>query len=506
MILGEASRTAAAAATLDDLFRRAGVSHPDTLALADPPNRADFTDGASRRLSYAQADRAISAVAAKLRGLGLHTDAVVGMQLPNTVESLITFLGVLRAGMIAAPIPTLWRQQDIVAALGRIGAKAIIASSRIGSASHAEIAMQAAAALFSVRQVCGFGHHLPDGMVPLDDVFASAQVDMPVAPIRPGPAAAHIAAITFDRDFLPVARSHIELVAGGLETFLEAGSAVEAPTLSTIPIGSFAGISLTLLHWLLAGGSLHLHHGFDPDAFAAQSREARSAAVMLPSAAVAGIADAGLFDADQTAVALWRAPERMISATAWDNPAAIVDVASFGEVGLVAARRGPNNLPTPLPLGSASSSRRVSGAPIVIETNRNGAGMLGLRGRMVPTHDFAASVERGHIPHRLADGAGFIDTGFPCRLDQQDRALHVTAPPAGLTVTGGYRFRQADVDAVIAQANPEATLIAVPDADLGQRLAGTAADRATLSAELQARGVNPLISEAFRARGAAEAA
>jgi len=59
MILGEASRTAAAAATLDDLFRRAGVSHPDTLALADPPNRADFTDGASRRLSYAQADRAI---------------------------------------------------------------------------------------------------------------------------------------------------------------------------------------------------------------------------------------------------------------------------------------------------------------------------------------------------------------------------------------------------------------------------------------------------------------
>ena len=98
MILGEASRTAASAATLDDLFRRAGVSHPDTLALADPPNRADFTDGAPRRLSYAQADRAISAFAAKLRGLGLHTDSVVAMQLPNTVESIVAFLGVLRAG------------------------------------------------------------------------------------------------------------------------------------------------------------------------------------------------------------------------------------------------------------------------------------------------------------------------------------------------------------------------------------------------------------------------
>ena len=33
------------AATLDDLFRRAGVRHPHTLALADPPNLEAFTDG-----------------------------------------------------------------------------------------------------------------------------------------------------------------------------------------------------------------------------------------------------------------------------------------------------------------------------------------------------------------------------------------------------------------------------------------------------------------------------
>ncbi len=506
MILGEASRTAATAATLDDLFRRAGVSHPDALALADPPNRADFTDNASRRLTYAQADRAISAIAAKLRGLGLHTDSVVAMQLPNTVESIVAFLGVLRAGLIAAPIPLLWRQQDIVAALGRVGAKAIVTSSRIDSAAHAEIAMRAAAALFPVRQVCGFGHELPDGMVPLDDVFGSAQIDMPAASTRSGPAAAHIAAITFDRDLLPVARSHIELVAGGLETFLEAGSVVETPTLSTIPIGSFAGISLTLLHWLLCGGSLHLHHGFDPDAFAAQCHEITSAAVMLPAATISAVADAGLIDAHQTAVALWRAPERMNSARAWDNPSAIVDVASFGEIGIIAARRGPDNLPVPFPLGTASASRRVSGAPTVIETNRNGAGMLALRGRMVPVHDFSPGVECSHAPHLQTDGAGFIDTGFPCRSDPAVRRLHVTAPPAGITVTGGYRLRQSEVDAMVAHADPEATIIAVPDRDLGQRLAGTAADRSALCADLRARGVNPLISEAFRARGAAEAA
>src|SRR5262249_38744383 len=114
MILGEAARTAGSAATLDDLFRRAGVRHPDAIALSDPPNPEGFTDGPPRTLTFAQADRAISAFATRLRGLGLQTDTPVALQLPNTVESVVAFLGVLRAGMIAVPIPLLWRQQDIV--------------------------------------------------------------------------------------------------------------------------------------------------------------------------------------------------------------------------------------------------------------------------------------------------------------------------------------------------------------------------------------------------------
>ena len=79
--------------------------------------------------------------------------------------------------------------------------------------------------------------------------------------------------ITFGLDangLTPVARSHVELVAGGLERFSEVDVAPETPLLSTIPIASLAGIALTILPWLLSGGTLHLHHGFDPDVFAAQ--------------------------------------------------------------------------------------------------------------------------------------------------------------------------------------------------------------------------------------------
>src|SRR5438128_2610659 len=101
-------------ATLDDVFRRAVVQRPDAVALADPPNRKTFTDGAPLRLTYAEVDHFVSALAARLRRLELATDAVIALQLPNTVETVIMLLGVLRAGMIPALLPPLWRKAAAV--------------------------------------------------------------------------------------------------------------------------------------------------------------------------------------------------------------------------------------------------------------------------------------------------------------------------------------------------------------------------------------------------------
>ena len=79
-------------------------------------------------------------------------------------------------------------------------------------------------------------------------------------------------------------------------------------------------------------------------------------------------------------------------------------------------------------------------------------------------------------------------------------ALAITGAPAGLTVVGGYRFAQKATDALIADADPAATLMAVPDALLGQRLAGRSPDPQALTAALQARGANALIADAFHRR------
>ena len=177
MILGGAPPAIAGVAgdaTLDDLFRAAAARRPQAIALCDPPDRARFTDGAARRLTYAQADRMISALADRLRQMNLPTDAVVGLQMANTVDSVLTFMAVLRAELIAMPLPLLWRRADAIGSTRRTGASALIVSGRIGATDHFDLAVNAAAEAFTVRHVCGFGSHPPDGAVSLDALYAAA--------------------------------------------------------------------------------------------------------------------------------------------------------------------------------------------------------------------------------------------------------------------------------------------------------------------------------------------
>jgi hypothetical protein len=493
-------------ATLDELFRRAGVQSADTVALIDPPNREAFTDGAPRRLTYAQADRAISALAAKLCRLGLQADTVVAIQLPNTIESVITLLAVLRAGMIPVPLPLLWRQHDLKAALSNVGAKVIITASHVGAIAHADIAVQVAADLFPIRFICAYGSELPDGVVPLDDIFAAEQGSIVPRSIRAGNAADHVAVVTFDvmtDGLVAVARSHTQLMAGGSAVFLEAGAVRSVNILSAIPISSFAGLAAALLPWLLEGGTLSLHHGFAPAPFAAQCEAHSGGMIVLPGPALPAIAAAGFIaGANTTILALWRSPEQLAAAAGWRGESVLVDLASFGEVGLILAQRGAYGLPAEIPLGVVGTQQSAG----AIETMRGKHGTLALRGAMVPAHAFPPGAEYGHGGKLAPDDAGFVDTGFTCRLNAGSQSLTVTGPPGGITSIGGYRFRRAEIEALVAMADPAASVTTLPGGIMAQQLAGSAIDTAAVRKVLLANGANPLIAGAFRPRGGAKVA
>lgn len=475
--------TAVTGPTLDALFRRAGVRTPQAPALCDPPNRESFTDGAVRKLNFAEADRAISRFAARLHALGLKADAVVAIQLPNTVDAVIALLGVLRAGMIAAPLPLLWRQQDIVAALREVGAKAIVSCARAGAFEPVKTAVLAAAELFPIRHVCAFGQALPDGVVPLDDVFEPSD-KLVHAAARPGAAAAHVAIVTFEvaaGGVVPMARHAGHLIAAGAHACEAAGLAEGATILSAIPPASFAGIALAVVPWLMSGGTLALHHGFDADAFDAQTETLSDAALILPGPALAPLAEAGRLLSLKTLIAVWRAPERLAASAPWYRAARLVDVCAFGEAGLSAAPRGAD--------GRAAA---LTAAGAALDIARTRAGTLALRGAMVPARSFPSA--------QPLSADGFLDTGYSCTAEGD--TVTITAAPAGLAAVGGYRFAQQGLDALLAAIDPTAAVMTVPDGLLGERLAGRSADPETLCAALRAHGANPLIADAFRLRAA----
>ena len=453
MIVGQSSPqhmamvAKAGRSTLDDIFCRAAVRRPDAIALADPPNRAAIAGGAPRRLTFAEADRMISAVAVRLRRLGLGVDEVVGLQMANTVDAVVTLLGTLRAGLIAMPLPLLWRQAECVAALNRVGAKALIVSGRIGSVDHCDLAMNIAAEVFQIRQVGGFGDNLPDGVIGFDDLYAAPAGEPPSAINRSVNPAAHVAAITWDvgpDGLVPVARSHFELLAAGAAIALEARVEHNTILLTSLALPSLAGLAVGVIPWLLIGGTLALHHPFDDEVFLQQARDQQCSVAVVPAALALQLEASGALGRRgeiKTIVAAWRAPERMAASAAWRDPVVgMVDVAAFGETGVLATRRGGNGRPALLALGPVTAPRGVPGALHVGEISRTAAGTVGLRGPSVPKFPLLPEIDSVAKPAFAVGADGVGDTGFPCTVDPATRTITITGPAAG----AGSRYHSAE--------------------------------------------------------------
>ena len=487
-------------ATLDDLFRRAVAARPDALALIDPSDRASFTDGAARHLTWAEANCVVSAIANLLRSLALPPGAIVALQLPNIVEGVLTLMGVLRAGLIAAPLPLLWRQAEACAALGRVSARTLVSCRRVGEVDHADLAMHLAAETFAIRFVCAFGNPIPDGIIPLDEVFDAALAAAPPPLDQRDDPAGRIAVVTFDTTadgLVPVARSHRELVAAGGAVTGAVSIAPGATLLGALMTASFAGLGSTIVPWLVSGGTLQLHQPFSPAALLGQSWDV----AVLPGPLLPRLAEAGLrAPTGKTVLAVWRAPERMRLGAALLGEARIVDVPAFGEVGFLALPRSGDGAPAELPAPASGGSGGL-------ELMRSASGTLCLRGAMVPAHPCPPGSPRGPQFNLTIGPDGFVDTRFPCQLDRASGRLVLDGPPAGIVSVGGYRFAVRDLRDAVAPIDPDGSVAPLPDALAGHRLAGIADDRGAICEKLAEQGANPLVVGAFRdKRGRASAA
>jgi len=488
--------------TLDVLFRRILARKPDTLALLDPLNKARITGQPPKRLTFAGADRAISALAAHFIEAGLPNNSVIAVQLPNTVEFVLTVLAAHRAGLVVALFPLLWRQAELTVALNRTGARAIVTSGKIDGVNHADLAMNAAAEAFSIRHVCGFGTDLPEGMASLDlAIETQSSTTRPI--VEDGRKAAIISFDVTAEGFRPVPRTHLHLIAGGLALSLESELRQGTTIMSAFAPTSFAGLASSLAIWLLTGGKLALHHPFDGEVLEQQINEQLCDTLIAPAqlALRMGEIDVGLrLPTLRNVIGLWRAPEQVASSPAWGTDQAVLtDIYLFGEAGLFGARRGEGGTPAAIMPGTRGAPRESPGSSIAGEIFLTPKGTLALRGPMVTPAAYAPP--RPPSDSLVAEPPrDFVDTDYAARLDRSSGAICITAPPSGIMAVGGYRFLSHDLQEWARRLGQGALLTALPDRLSGHRLAGRAHDNARAREALAELGLNPLMVEAFRDR------
>ena len=106
-------------AHLDELLSRAAAESPDRVALVEA------TSG--RRVTWAELDAEVDRFAQGLAGRGLVAGYRVVVALANRTEFVTSYLGVLRAGLVAVPVNSRSATGELVRVLADCGARLVVA-------------------------------------------------------------------------------------------------------------------------------------------------------------------------------------------------------------------------------------------------------------------------------------------------------------------------------------------------------------------------------------------
>lgn len=462
-------------------------TRPDTEALIDAPNRADFIDGAPRRLTWRALAAEADMYATAFLELGLAGDDIVCVQLPNCVELPAVYLACLRLGIVVTPVPVQYREHELEHILGITQPRAIVTAARILHHDHATMMRGLAARHPSVRTVLAIDA-LPrweaDG-----DRIAQHEREHPT-----GANDVFTICWTSGTEGVPkgVPRSHNEWLAIPENIILSGGLKPGCHLLNAFPLVNMAGIAGQFLPWLLTGAKLVMHHPFNLGVFLTQVKDEAIDYTVAAPAILATLAQnpdlmAGLEGSRLRAIGSGGGPLAEWTVRVFTERYGIDVINYFGTNEGASLTASALDLPDPALRASyfprfgvddyewkLPVARRVRTRLVDPDTGRDidtpgTPGELRVRGPAI----FPGYFRAPDMTARAFDPQGYYRTGDLFEIAGERRELYrFVGRLKDIIVRGGFNISSEELEALLL-AHPkvrEAAIVGYPDDNLGERV------------------------------------
>ncbi len=438
---------------------------PEALALSGP-------DG---RLNYAGLELAARRLAAGLRAQGIGPGEVVGLQLPNSVEFIVTLLAANFVGATVQMLHMPYRRAELGPLLAHSGATCFIGLSKVRDSSPTGIvrALQAdpASGLGALRTLITLG----EPVAACVDWSTLARSD----PLT-GPPAAHAdspyvllytSGTTASPKGVPTtARRFLGNAADALSAF---GFGPSDVLLSAAPYSHLYGL-FVLQNALLAGACASLLPAFTPDDLLATVRRDRVTAIFAGPAHFKPLLDGKAMKRDD-----FRSTRLVCLSGTHVPPGLARAVESQLDAGKVIQLWGMSELQAgaygrpgdPADLRHETAGRVALRTELQVVGDANQVLEPGCEGRLRVR---GASVFAAYLNNPEATQAAFSDDWFDTgdtALLRPDGALVLTGRVKELINRGGVKFNPVDVEAVLdtVPGVSRCILAPMPDPTLGER-------------------------------------
>ncbi len=240
---------------LDDFYEHA-ANMPQTTAIVDPLNKEALLGSPPERMSYSELSKAVDGMATSLLHSGIQKDDVVMVQMPNCWELAMLYLAICKVGGIISPAPMQWRSKDLNYVAGMTEAKAFITVDSFHGFNHLTMAKEvqqqnsSIISIFTYKDVRRMTCEKSDprlSEIPIDgnDIFTICWTSGTEAQPKGCPLSHNNW------------RCQSSLACGNV-------TLPEDVQLTAGPLVNMASVGTVFVPWILQGGTMVLHHPFDP--------------------------------------------------------------------------------------------------------------------------------------------------------------------------------------------------------------------------------------------------